>query len=188
MTSGGVGLLSHVLWVGLERRCSVGAVNWNIPHYKQKTPVFLCSFNKPQPSPLGHKRNQCSLQEQQQKWSLVLQIQRWWWFFTRISENSKVLRFQIAKWKLCREPFFVLSIGIKNYIYSHCWALYLSNAKPSCFWKLSLLLERPNFDAEFWHLLVLVPWQVAPQGHILLTQPGSSQEAAASQGRLGKSY
>lgn len=88
--------------------CCVGAVNWDTSLYKQRTPVFLCRCNKPWLSPPGHERNLCSLQEQQLKWCLVLQMKRWCWvFFTRISHSSEVLRFQAAKQKLCGDcPFF----------------------------------------------------------------------------------
>lgn len=165
-------------------------MSWNISHYKLKTPIFLCCFNKPLLSPLGHERNQCSSPEHQQKWSLLLQMQNWCWLLTRISQNSKVLVFQTAKWELCKDwPFFVLPTGMKKYIYSHpkCWPFYLSNAKPSFFWQLSLLLEGLHLDTEFWHLLALVP---TLSGFTVwyFVQPGSSQDAAASQGRLGINY
>lgn len=67
----------------------MGVVSLIITHYKQRACIFLCSFNKPQPSPIDQERNQCPLHVQQQNFSLILQMQSWYWFLNIISHKQK---------------------------------------------------------------------------------------------------
>lgn len=112
--------------------CCVGAVNWDTSLYKQRTPVFLCRCNKPWLSPPGHERNLCSLQEQQLKWCLVLQMKRWCWIFFLL-EFLTVLKFSGFRQqnKSCVEIVLFLSflLGYKNVFTVSIDHFYLSNAK-----------------------------------------------------------
>lgn len=167
---------------------SMAIVSLIIAHYQQRAHIFLCNFNKTQPSPTDQKRNWCLLHVQQKRVSLIVQTQNWCCFLIIISHKQK-REFSDLRWQKasCTEInshpnkkhimqkgilgyWKIFRVNIGHFILSNQSHLFLVVIA-----KAAVIFCLKDLNTQLWHLLGLMR---TSEEELHRAQPNSSQDAA----------